>query len=105
MSYKQKGFLRKVGAAVKAIFKGDFRKGRYRIDVLTRKQKDPFDSYEWLDALHLYCQLRPYYFFLVAERRRIYDKNIPPSNKAMQELILYHSKKRNRRHSPELAKQ
>jgi hypothetical protein len=92
-SYRHKGFIRNAGGIVRSIFKNDWAAVKERLAVLRNKRKDPFDSYEWLDALHLYCRLRPYYFFLVAERRRIYDKNIPPSNKAMQELIDYHSKK------------
>jgi hypothetical protein len=92
-SYRHKGFVRNAGGAVRSILKNDWAAVKERLAVLQDKRKDPFDSYEWLDALHLYCRLRPYYFFLVAEKRKIYDKNIPPSNKAMQELILYHSKK------------
>ena len=37
---------------VKAIFRGDFRKVGNRVDVLTGKQNDPFDSYEWMDNIH-----------------------------------------------------
>ncbi len=92
-SYRNKGFVRNAGGALRSVLKNDWAAVKERIAVLQNKRKDPFDSYEWLDALHLYCRVRPYYFFLLAERRRIYDKNIPPSNKAMQELIFYHSTK------------
>ena len=51
-SYKHKGFLRNVGATAKSIFRGDFRKVGKRVDVLTGKQNDPFDSYEWMYQLH-----------------------------------------------------
>ena len=33
--------------------------------------QDPFDVYEWLDSLHLYCRMRPYYFILAAARARV----------------------------------
>lgn len=92
-SYRNKGFIRNAGGTVRSILKNDWTAVKERLAVLRNKRKDPFDSFEWLDALHLYCRLKPYYFFLVAERRRIYDKNIPPSNTAMQELIQYHSTK------------
>ncbi|MGB8192649.1 MAG: polysaccharide deacetylase family protein [Chitinophagaceae bacterium] len=92
-SYRHKGFARNAGGAVRSILKNDWSGIKERIAVLSKKRRDPFDSYEWLDALHLYCRVKPYYFFLVAERRRKYDKNIPPSKKAMQELIQYHSEK------------
>jgi hypothetical protein len=55
------------------------------------KEQDPFDSYEWLDALHLYCRAKAYYFFLVADKQKGRDKNVHPSNKALQNLIRYHA--------------
>lgn len=49
--------------------------------------KDVFDVYEWLDNLHNKHSLVPHYFFLVANKRSTYDKNISPSSKAMKALI------------------
>jgi hypothetical protein len=92
-SYRHKGFVRNAGGAVRSILQNDWTGVKERVAVLRQKQRDPYDSYEWLDALHLYCRLRPYYFFLVAEQQQKYDKNIPPSKKPMQELIRYHSEK------------
>lgn len=92
-SYRHKGFVRNAGGAVRSILKKDWAGLKDRIAVLRGKRRDPYDSYEWLDALHLYCRIKPYYFFLVAERQKKFDKNIPPSKKAMQELIQYHAEK------------
>ena len=58
--------------------------------VLRGKQKDPFDSYGWLNNLHEKYKLKPYYFFLLPEKRGRYDKNISPKCKSMQELIHDH---------------
>ena len=55
------------------------------------KNKIPFDSYEWLDSLHLYCRTRAYYFFLVAEKQKGVDKNISPDKPEMKSLISYHA--------------
>jgi hypothetical protein len=92
-SYKHKGWTRTAVAMLQYIFKGRWQLLRERIAVLQNKQVDPFDSYEWLDALHLYCKLRPYYFFLMAEKQVGYDRNISPSKKAMQQLIAYQATK------------
>src|SRR6202012_4275663 len=54
-------------------------------------EADPFDAYEWLDSLHLYCRLRPCYFFLVAAKYKGVDRNILPSHPAVAELIGYHA--------------
>jgi len=40
--------------------------------------------------LHLYCRLKPYYFFLAAARNKGVDKNILPSTAGLQQLIRYH---------------
>ncbi|HJU46033.1 MAG TPA: polysaccharide deacetylase family protein, partial [Chitinophagaceae bacterium] len=90
-SYLYKGWWRNLGGALRSLWKGQFRLLAERINVLRGKQKDPFDSYEWLDALHLYCRPRSYYFFLVTDKRGTYDKNIRPEHPAMQKLINYHA--------------
>ena len=55
--------------------------------------EDPFDSYHFLDQLHLDSGLKPLYFFLVAKNNGIYDKNILPANESMQQLIRQHAGK------------
>ena len=67
-SFLHKGWRRNLGGALKSLAKGEWKQFWNRIVVLRGCLADPFDSYEWLDSLHLYCRLRPYYFFLVASR-------------------------------------
>lgn len=88
-SYCQKGFLRNLGGFGRDILQHKWGKVKERWRVLQASEKDPYDSYEWLDALHLYCKVRPTYFFLVAQQQIGYDKNIPTSSSALQELIEY----------------
>ncbi|MBG9374692.1 polysaccharide deacetylase family protein [Panacibacter sp. DH6] len=64
-----------------------------RATVLARVKKDPFNTFDWLHALHRQCQPKPVYFFLVAEKRGLYDKNLSPHNTAMQLLIKEHYEK------------
>jgi hypothetical protein len=90
-SYLHKGWRRNLGGALKSIAKGEWQSFWNRTRVLQRRLRDPFDAYEWLDSLHLYCRLRPYYFFLVASRRHGVDRNISPSSPAFRELIQYHA--------------
>ena len=89
-SFLYKGWKRNVGGALKALITGRWKELKLRIDVLSRRQPDPFDAYEWLDSLHLYCRLKPYYFFLVAARNKGVDKNILPSSPALQQLVQYY---------------
>ena len=85
-SYKHKGLLRNAGGFFKS-------PSIERIKVLSGLQKDPFDTYDWLDELHKQYQLKPVYFFLLAQKNGLYDKNILPHNKALERLIKKHSSK------------
>lgn len=81
-SYKHKGWMRNIGAALThplTIAK--------RFRVWRGKEADPYDSYAWLQQLHEQYQLQPIYFFLLAERNSEYDKNILPKKTALQQLI------------------
>jgi hypothetical protein len=90
-SYRYKGWRRNLGGSLKALAAGEWTKLRERIAVLRGREQDPFDVYEWLDSLHLYCRMRPYYFFLAAARQEGVDRNIPITAPGLQELIRYHA--------------
>lgn len=90
-SYRNKGWLRNMAGFAKSMQQGKWKQLRERWQVLTNKRSDPYDAYEWLDALHLYCKIKPIYFFLVAQQWQGYDRNTPTSSKALQELIAYFS--------------
>jgi len=90
-SYKYKGLKRNLGGFGRSLIKGQWTYLLDRWDVLFNKKKDPFDSYEWLDSLHLYCRTRAYYFFLLAKKQVGVDKNISPDKMELQSLIAYHA--------------
>ena len=84
--YNHKGVVRNVG--------GFFKKPSLeRIKVLMGLQKDPFDSYDWMNALHTKYNLSALYFFLLSEKISKYDKNIALHKNAMWRLIKLHAKK------------
>ncbi len=85
-SYKHKGILRNIGGFILS-------PSAKRIQVLAGLKKDPFDNYEWLDVLHQQYNLKPLYFFLVAEKNGTLDKNILPHKEAMWTLVKHHSEK------------
>lgn len=92
-AYKHKGWVRTSGARLKAWLRGDLRDRLDRTAVLEGKQADPFDSYDWMDALHDTYQLKPRYFFLLPEKTGKYDRNILPSKPALQALLRRHAEK------------
>jgi len=90
-SYKHKAWWRSAGAAVKDLLKGKWNKFSLRRKVLDNQVQDPFDSYTWIDDLHRSHQLQPRYFFLVAAKTGRYDKNILPTESALQVLVKHHA--------------
>ncbi|MDR3716227.1 MAG: polysaccharide deacetylase family protein [Puia sp.] len=90
-SFLHKGWKRNLGGLLGSVLKGKWTAASQRIQVLRGRKKDPFDAYEWLDSLHLYCRMKACYFFLVAAGKSRYDKNIDPEKKVMTDLIRYHA--------------
>lgn len=88
-----KGRLRNAGGLIRSFAEGDWARVSERVNVLFGNQKDPFDSYQWLDQLHEEHQLVPLYFFLLAQQNKDYDKNILPGKKLLQKLIQQLSSK------------
>ncbi|MBA2250734.1 MAG: hypothetical protein H0W12_11155 [Chitinophagaceae bacterium] len=92
-SFLNKGLARNTGGALKSLTRLGFHSIFERIKVLAGNEKDPFDNYDWLHHLHTKFEMKPEYFFLVAEKNGLYDKNISPRSEAMQLLIKEHSGK------------
>ncbi|MDZ4794491.1 MAG: polysaccharide deacetylase family protein [Bacteroidota bacterium] len=92
-SYKHKEWWRSAGAAVKDLLKGKWHKFSLRRKVMDNQVKDPYDSYDWLNNLHLPTAIKPIYFFLVPGKTGRYDKNILPAQKPLQSLIRQHAEK------------
>lgn len=90
-SYRHKDLLRLTAGWFRSVFeKGGLRR---RIAVLGKRRPDPYDSFSWLDQLHLQHALRPVYFFLLARAPGIYDKNNNPSGAAMRALVRDHAER------------
>ena len=92
-AYKHQSIVKNVGGFFKTLLKGDIDQVIEQSKVYSGKARDPFDVYEWLNCLHAENNLSPVYFFLMAQRRGQYDKNIHPLSKGMQVLIKDHAKK------------
>ena len=81
-AFKGHNLFINIARVIKQMLKGNFTAIKNLFS-----NKDVFDVYEWLDNLHNKHSLAPHYFFLVANKRSTYDKNISPSSKAMKALI------------------
>lgn len=85
-AYKEKGLLRNLGAGIRSLMKGDFSQIGTQLKVIARKIPDPFDSYNYLKNIQKRFNLRPTYFFLLADYG-LNDKNISHQNRKFQSLI------------------
>jgi len=77
---------RTVGGYAKALAKFDSDDFSKRKNVLSGKEKDPYDTYDLQAELYAKYALKPIYFFLLGDWAP-YDKNLPHSNSKMQALI------------------
>jgi len=89
-AYNHQSIVKNIGGFFKDLLKADIEKVIERANVYSGTKKDPFDTYQWLDTLHKAHQLSAIYFFLLAKKKGIYDKNIQPSVHAMQHLVQQH---------------
>jgi len=92
-AYHGHSMVRNIAMFFRDFLKGDIDKVTEQSGVFSGKQKDPLDTYDFLHTLHHQFRLKPIYFFLVAESRKQYDKNLSPFSQAMQKLIKQHAAK------------
>lgn len=53
---------------------------------------DPFDIYAYLTYLHQHYSITPRFFFLLAKHKSLYDKNLSPASRSLQQLIRHLSR-------------
>lgn len=82
-AYKNKGFLRIAGGLLKSFPQGTFSE---RLKILSNKELDPYDTFDYQNEIHKAHNIKPTYFFLLGDYG-VNDKNIPVKNKQFQSLI------------------
>ncbi len=86
--YQEKGVMRSIGGYLKSLV--EFNKADLieRTSVLLRKERDPFDSYDYQLEIQKKYNLKVIYFFLLGDYG-INDKNHPSNNYGFQKLIKH----------------
>lgn len=92
-AYRNHSFFKNWIGLSKDLGTANFKLFYQRFFTMIGTSSDPFDTYGWLDELHVKYNLQPCYFFLLAEKRKLYDKNLSPYLDAMQDLIKAHDAK------------
>src|SRR5690606_25746194 len=80
-SYKHKGVWRNLGGFTRELLKLDLKKIDKRIKVLTDREDDPFDNFDYQIQLHDQLGIETIYFILLADHGK-FDKNIDWDNEA-----------------------
>ena len=92
-AFKNKGLMKAAGGIARSVVNREWAILNERINVLREKSQDPYDAYNWMDKLHEKNNLKPTYFFHVANEKGKYDKNVSPTYPAMRQLIKQHADK------------
>lgn len=91
-AFLEKSILRTMLSLGKKLKERQIKNLTLHLQVLLGLKADPFDTFQYLDQLHSKFQLKPYYFFLLANYDT-YDKNISPHSPALIHLIRKLSKR------------
>jgi hypothetical protein len=84
--YKHKGLLRTLGGFYRSFKNNDKEDFNDRAQVLLKRKKDPFDTFDLMYSYQKQYKFRPKYFFLVGDYDE-YDKNISIEVRSFRELI------------------
>lgn len=84
--YSHKGLIRTIGGTFKDLINFNFLELYNRYLVLSKLRKDPYDTFKWLINNHKKRNLKPIFFFLLADYSK-YDKSISYQNKHLVALI------------------
>lgn len=85
-AFRNKGWKRNIGGYFNDLLKGQFISLKNRVRTHLSLQKDPFQTFEWLDSVNRKFSLQPIYFFLLADYGT-YDTNNVVTAKSFQQLI------------------
>lgn len=91
-AYKNKGFFIQAGAIAKSLLKADFSGIKKRINVLSGKENDPYDTFQFIQETFIKKPQNLQFFALLGNRNK-YDKNISHKNRNLQKLIRELAKK------------
>jgi hypothetical protein len=86
-AYNFKSFPIKLGATVKSILAGDIEDLKTRFGCYFRQQKDPYETYDYINSVHSEAEVESMFFFLLSKRNE-WDKNLPFTNKHLRALVL-----------------
>lgn len=86
-SHRYKGIIRSSAALIREGLQGKWLAAQDRIETLTGRKADPYDSFSRIEKMHTQYSLTPHYFILVSLHTTAFDKNNHPLHPAMRQLV------------------
>lgn len=86
-AYRHKSFIRQFGGGFRDLLHGRIDTLAERFRTICRIQKDPYDAFSFIQALHPSDAPSPIFFFHVAHQGGQYDKNLSPQHPVQKKLI------------------
>lgn len=83
-AYSHKAYWLQAGGLLRSLLHRQMSEFKERMAV-SRGQKDPYDTFDYLETIHRENALHPLYFLIFAKHGR-YDKGNPPQNRAYRAL-------------------
>ncbi len=90
-AFKNKGVFRIIGSTVKDMLSGRWKMIKRRFTVVLRLNRDPYDSYDFMEELFKKFKFRPVMFFLMNKTGK-HDRGLSHKNKNFRQLIKRMSK-------------
>ncbi|MBK9720759.1 MAG: polysaccharide deacetylase family protein [Saprospiraceae bacterium] len=83
--FKYKSIFKKIVGTFRAFILGNFLEFKQRMLTYTGIQKDPFDSYHWIESLNI--EKNQIHFFILAGGNSAYDKNQAIELEAIKSIV------------------
>lgn len=85
-SYLHKDVKTNLGGFFRALILSDFTDFKYRFLVLSRRKRDPYDTYQYIFDLAKKYALKTRFFFLVGDKSK-FDKNVSYKTPAFRDIV------------------
>ena len=86
-AYLGRRFYRTMGGFLRSAFQNNWKEISERYKVITGKEPDPFDTYDFLEQIHANITTTPV-IFILAGRYNPLDKNLPLAHPLMRKLLF-----------------
>lgn len=86
-AYLAKGAVRGTGGLGKEVVKGDFTAAKKRLATLSKKERDPLDTYDYIEEVVKKNEVESIYFLLLGDYKKPYDTSNDYTSSDYKDLV------------------